>query len=76
MLKLLQLETKDLRTEAPSPQAEAQMRGRPKRKAGCLGQNVSLRFNINCGNYTFLSVQTTATSPWSSPSLSIILLET
>lgn len=65
MLKLLQLETNDLRTEQicsvpPSPQPEAQRdswntgAGGSEEMLGVQGQNVSLRFNINCGYYNCL----------------------
>lgn len=79
MLKLLQLETEDLRTASPSPQPEAHRHrgaGGSGEMLGVRGQNVSLRFNINCGNYTRLSVETAAATPWNPTSLSTILLDT
>lgn len=82
MLKLLQLETKDLRTASPSPQPEAQRDswhrgvGGSGEMLGVQGQNLSLRFNINCGNFTRLSAGTIVATPWNPTSSSIILLDT
>lgn len=80
MLKLLQLETKDLRTASPSPQPEAQRdswhRGGSGEMQGVQGQNLSMRFNLNCGNYTLLSVGTIEATPWNPTSSSITLLDT